>query len=439
MSTIGFQILVLVLLVLAGGFFAMAEIAVVSARKVRLRQRAEEGHKGAAVALQLAADPNRFFSTVQVGITLIGTLAGVFGGAALAEPLGAWLARFPRLAPFAQPLGFGVVVVLIAYLSLVLGELAPKRLALAYAESIAEATAPLMRFLGRLAYPAERLLTYSTRFVFRVIGIKPPAETPITEEEIKGLIRMGAAAGVIEPAEKEMAINVFRLADRRVKTVMTPRTDLVWIDLDEPEAESWRKMRESGFTYFPAYRGRPDQMLGLLSVKDLWGRMINGQDVNRETALIQPLLLHENLPALKALEYFRQADVRVALVVDEFGGIQGLVTQNDLLETLVGDVRSGSGPEEPPAIQREDGSWLLDGLLPVDELKHRLGLKDLPEEDRGYHTVGGLMMSAMGRIPRATDHFLYEGWRFEILDMDGRRVDKILVRKEEPPPPTEED
>jgi putative hemolysin len=428
MSKVLVEVLLISLLVVVNGVLAMSEMAVASARKARLRQRADEGDKGARAALELASEPNRFLSTVQVGITLVGILAGAFGGATIAEQLAASLGKVPLLAPYGEAIGIGVVVVCITYLSLVIGELVPKRVALSNAEGIAAGVARPMHLLSQVTFPIVHLLSISTEVVLWLLRVQQPTQPSVTEEEIRILLEQGARQGVFEEAEREIVDRVFLLNDLRIGSFMTPRTEMEQLDLDDPPEENWRKMIEGRHTHFPVYRGDVDKVLGLVSVKDLWSRMITGQSPDLEACLQVPLFVPESALVLQVLDLFKEAGERVALVINEYGGIEGIVTLVDILEAIVGDIPLEDTLPEPQAVQREDGSWLIDGLLPVEMLRETLDLKVLPEEElTGYHTVGGLVMMQMGRIPTATDSFAWSGLRFEVVDMDGYRVDKVLV------------
>lgn len=419
------DILFIVLLILANGVFAMSEIAVISARKARLQQRSDNGDLRARAALELANHPGHFLATVQIGITLVGILAGAFGGATIAEELAEWLRTIPLLAPYSDAIGLGIVVVTIAYLSLILGELVPKRLALNNPERIASAVAGPMRRLSLLALPAVRLLSASADAVLRVLRARASTEPPITEEEINLLIAQGTQAGMFEEAEQEMVEGVFRLGGQRVVALMTPRAKMVWLEIGDSPDEIRRKISGSTLSSFPVCRGGLDNILGVVQVKDLLSRSLAGQPVDLSATLQQPPFVPEGMPALKVLELFKETGMPIALVMDEHGGFEGLVTVRDFLEAIAGDVsRAG----EPGAVQREDGSWLVDGLMQADEFKGLLRLEQLPGEEGGsYRTVGGFVMSFLGRIPHAGDHFEWGSLRVEVLDMDGRRVDKVLV------------
>jgi putative hemolysin len=430
-------IVVILVMLLANGVLALSETALVSARKARLQQRAENGDPGAQAALELARAPSHFLSTVQIGITLVGILAGAFGEATLADTLAAGFAQLAWLEPYSKALATGTVVVGLTYLSLIIGELVPKRLALDFPEAIAAAVARPMRALSRLAAPAVHLLSRSTDLVLRLAGVRPSAEPPVTEEEINILIAQGARAGVFEATEQAIVERVFRTADRQVGELMTPRPRIVWVDADDPPEVSWRKMAASGHSYFPVYQDNRDNVLGLASVKLLWGRLVTGQTADLKTCLLKPLVVPETTPAFKVLEQFKQTGKHVALVVNEYGGTEGLLTLIDVVEALVGDLPSIEQPAEAQIVQREDGSWLADGMLTIDELLELLH-RELPAEDQGdYQTLGGFVMAELGRLPDAGDRFDWEGFRFEVVDMDGHRVDKVLIAPLHPSPPTD--
>jgi putative hemolysin len=428
MNSIALEILIILALILINGLLAMSEIAVVSARKSRLQQLSNQGNAKARAALDLANHPADFLSTVQIGITLVGILAGAFGGATIAENIAARLESIPRLAPYSEAIGVFLVVLVITYFSLVLGELVPKRLGLNNAERIAASAAAPMRFLSRLTSPLVRLLGWSTELVLKIFGYKAAVEAPVTEEEIKVLIDQGRRAGVFAEAEQDMVEAVFRLGDRNVGTLMTPRTEIVWLDLDDPPEETRRKIIDSDHGRYPIARGSLDNLVGIVQAKDLLERAISGQALDLQATMLQPLIVPESMPALKVLELFRQSRVHTALVIDEFGGLQGLVTVLDILESIVGDIPDEGEVVEPEIVQREDGSWLVDGRLPVDEFKGIFRLSSLPDEGRGYYqTLGGFVMSYLGRIPTAADNFDWAGLHFEVMDMDGYRVDKVLI------------
>lgn len=427
MSSTVFEILIVLLLIVANGVFAMSEMAIVTSRKTRLQQLAKEGSTGARAALDLAESPNRFFSTVQIGITLIGIFAGAFGGATLAEKLSVVLEQVTWLEPYSDGLAFGLVVGAITFLSLVLGELVPKRVALGNPEQIAIAVAASMGWLSRLASPVVRVLSASTELGLRVLGVKATNDPVVTAEEIRSLINQGTEDGTIESTEQELLDRVFSFGDRQVASIMTPRPDIAWIDInDSPEAIR-AELKTLVHSRFPVCRGELDRVLGIVQVKDLLGRALSEAPLDLQANLHQPLFVPETAPASEVLDRFRQSGVHLALVVDEFGSVQGLVTQVDVLEALVGDLAGNNATTDAPVVRREDGSYLVDGSLSLDELEHLV--EELPGLPRGrYRTVGGFVMARLGRIPAVTDGFHWSGFSFEILDMDGNRVDKVLVK-----------
>ncbi len=423
------ELTIIVLLVIANGVFAMAEIAVVSARKARLQQQAEAGDAGAKAALALATQPNRFLSTVQIGITLIGTLAGAFGGAALSAHIAGTLRQISWLASSADAISLALVVIGITYLSLVLGELVPKRLGLGNPEMIAARVARPMGWLACLAAPLVTLLTLSTDGVIRLMGIRPAEEPPVTEEELRILLDTGTRAGIFETSEQELVENVLRMGDRRVSALVTPHTELVRLDASDPDEVNWRKMIASPHQHFPVYRGRPDNVLGLVSVKALWTRMILGQQPVLTECLEEPLFVPESAPALKVLETLRSAQRQAALVLDEYGGVMGMITLFDLLEGLAGEFLTPGGGDASDIVRREDGSWLVDGLLPLDEFEDAFGARIRPEEEKDYQTLAGFVLDRLGHIPTVGDHFDWEGLRFEVVDMDHLRIDRLLISR----------
>jgi putative hemolysin len=428
MSSITFEILIILVLIIANGVFSMSEMAIVSARKVRLQQLANQGNINAQAALKLAESPNQFFSTIQIGITLIGILTGAFGGATIAAKLAVYLRLIPFLAPYSQPISFGIVVLIITYLSLIVGELVPKRLALNNPEAIAAFVAIPMRAIAAIASPVVYLLSASTDMVLRVLGIRPSTEPQVTEEEIKILIEQGTEAGTFEEAEQDMVERVFRLGDRPVSSFMTPRPDIVWLDLEDTPEENRQKMVESAYSRYPVCQEGLDNVLGVIPVTDLLARSLKGEPLDLTVGLRQPVFVPESTRGLKVLELFKQTITHMALVVDEYGVIQGLVTLNDIMSEIVGDVPAGPGQDEPQAVQREDGSWLLDGMLGVEEFLEIFGMEEWESEERGsYQTLGGFVITHLGRIPAAADHFEWQGMRIEVMDMDGNRVDKVLV------------
>jgi putative hemolysin len=422
------EILILLALVLLNGYFAMSELAVVSSRPVRLEVQARKGGRGARLALALARDPGRMLSTVQFGITLVGIVAGAFGGATLAEPLADTLARMPALAPLSAEIAYTLVVVAITCLSLIVGELVPKHLALRAPERIAALVAPTIDLMSRISTPAVWLLQRSSRFVLRLLGSEPQPAEAVTEEEVRMLIAEGTRSGVFHRQEQEMILRVLRLADRPVRGIMTPRLELVWLDLDDDPQEIARVIRESGHSRFVVAKGSLDGVLGVVHVRSLLEACLAGRPLDLRGAVRPMLVVPDTMPVLRALEALRQARVSMALVVDEYGEVEGVVTVADVLEAVVGDMPERHLGEEPAIVQREDGSMLMDGLLPTDEVKLTLGLDRLPDEE-GYHTLAGFVLAQLGRVPEEGQTVAYGGWRFEVVDMDGRRIDKVLVHR----------
>ncbi len=367
MSSIWIEILIILLLILFNALFAMAEIAIVSGRKARLQQLADDGDVSAKSALDLANSPGDFLSTIQVGITLVGVLSGAFGGATIAKELAPLIAGIPALAPYSDAISIVVVVLPITYLTIVAGELVPKRIGLNYAESIARMIASPMRLLSILAMPIVRLLSMSTDLVLWVLGVKPSTEPPVTEEEIKVLMDQGAKAGVFEEAEGDMVENIFQLGDRRVSSMMVPRPDLTVLYLDDTVQDIVKKIAESGHSSYPVCDNELDNVIGIVYVKDLLKRQLERGTIDLKASMKEPLFIPESMPALKALELFKKSGKHMAVVIDEYGGLQGLVTIHDIMESVVGDVPT---IDSPRAVQRDDGSWLVDGMLPVDEFKN---------------------------------------------------------------------
>jgi putative hemolysin len=423
------EIIIILGLILINGLFAMSEIAVVSARKARLQQAAEEGDARARTALDLASHPLGFLATVQIGISLAGILAGVYGGATITERLAGVLATVPVLAPYSQALSVGVVVLTITYFSLVLGELAPKRLALANPERIAARMAGSMAAIARVAQPLVRFLSASTDLVTRPFGIHTLDQPSVTPEEIRILIEQGTQTGVFEEAEQDMIESVLHLDDRRVGSLMTPRTQIAWIDVEDTAEVIRDKIVSSRHSRFPICEGSLENVIGILRTKDLLAQSLSCQPLDLRSIVQTPLFVPETTSALRMLELFRDHKRHIALVTDEFGSIQGIVTHNDILEAVVGVMPSAGEPAAPGAIRREDGSWLVDGLVDLDTFKTLFQIEELPDEAQGvYQTVGGFAMHQIGAIPVVGQTFAWQGFRFEVVDMDGRRVDKMLVQ-----------
>lgn len=421
-----FEIVVIFLLILLNGFFAMSELALVSARRARLQGMAEDKVAGARAALKLIEEPTRFLSTVQIGITLVGILAGAYSGATLSQPLAETLAGTPLPDGWAYPVAVGIVVAAITYFSLVVGELVPKRIAMNNAERIAVLAARPMSVLARIGAPLVWLLRGSTDIVLKVLRVPPQAQSTVTEEEVKTMIAEGTESGVFETVERDMIEGVLRLADRSVRSVMTPRVDVVWIDLDDDMETIGREIRESGHSRFPVARRELDQIEGVVQTKDLLSNSLEMGTVDIEACIKQPLVVHDRTPVLKLLEIFRATSIHLAIVVDEYGSVEGIVTSTDILTAIAGDLPEGVEGEDQDAVQRPDGSWLLDAMLSVHEVERRLGISDM-RSDGDYDTLAGFMLEQFDRIPTTGESFSWRDRQFEVVDMDGRRIDKVLV------------
>jgi len=418
---------IVLLLILVNGFFAMSELALVSARRGRLRGLARGGSKGAVVALALLSDPTRFLSTVQIGITAVGIAAGAYSGATLAEPLAALLAGLPLPASLPLlPLSFALVVALITYLTLIVGELVPKRLALARAEEIAAAVAGPMALLARIATPLVVLLRGSTEALLRLLGRSESERLAVTEEEVRALIAEGTEIGVFHAAERNLIEGVLRLADRPVASTMTPRARVVWLDLNEPVESVRAKFAETGRSRFLVAAGTLDSLRGMVLAKDLATRQLAGETTDLRACLRFPLEVRDSLPILRALELFRITGVHLAVVRDVDGRVAGILTPTDVLQAIAGDLPEEDRAEEPPAVRRADGSWLMDGGLPMTEAARLLHRPDLAEA-AGPSTLAGFYRETLGGAPEIGALARHGGLRFEIVDMDGRRIDRLLV------------
>ncbi|GAA4334164.1 hemolysin family protein [Pigmentiphaga soli] len=425
------EIALLLVLFIANGVFAMSEIAVVTARRSRLQQRAEEGDARARAALELAEHPTHFLSTVQIGITSISILTGIVGEGALAQPLAEWIRiHVPALAPWSGGLALTLVVIAITLLSIVIGELVPKRLGQMHAETISGLIAAPMRVLSWVATPFVRLLSLATDTLLRLLGARENDEHIVSEEEIQVLMAQGTTAGIFEQAEQQMVRNVFRLDERKLSSLMVPRSDIVYLDVTDPPEVSKAKIETSQHSRFPVCRGDLSDVIGFISAKELLARALAGAPFDLTSRLAPVLYVPETLTGTELVENFRNARTQTALVVDEYGDVQGLVTLRDVLEAIVGEFHTTAAPGESSAVRRDDGSWLLDGLIDTHELADRLGIKDMPEgESESYHTLSGMIMLLLGRIPRTAEQVEWGGWRFEIVDMDGKRVDKVLATR----------
>lgn len=424
------EFLVIVFLALLNGVLAMAELAIVSAKKARLASSAEAGSQSAAQALSLQADPEIFLPTVQVGITLVGTISAAFGGSTLAAPVGALLAQWEPLKPFATQLAFVLVVGIISYINLVLGELVPKRLALHFPEKMATLVAPLLVWLAKLTKPVVWVLGVSSNVVLRLLGVKASSESSVTEEDFHHLLAESTRAGVFESREESLVQRVLSLDDRAVSKIMRPRSDVVWLDLSGSPTDNLEKIRTSHHSKYPVCRGSLDQVLGTVAVRDLLVHTTAESDELKGVTdeVHPPLLIPEHLSSLALLERFQTSGQHVGLVVDEYGTVTGLVTVNDILRAIVGDLPTLGVQVDQNILEREDGSLLVDGATVVDVLFAQVEL-DMPG-DAKYHTVAGFVIEQLGHIPQEGDHFTYQGWKFEVMDMDAHRVDKILLSRD---------
>ena len=428
------EIAILFALICLNGVFAMSEIALVTARKARLQKLIDEGDSGAAAAVKLGEDPTRFLSTIQIGITSIGVLNGIVGEAALAAPMAMWMVSLGVPDAYASFAATGIVVLTITYFSIVVGELVPKRIGQSYPETFARLVARPINFLALATKPFVILLSASTRALLRLMGVKETKGTPVTEEEIHAMLVEGTSAGVIESHEHTMVRNVFRLDDRQIGSLMVPRADIVCLDVDDSFEDNLRHIEESDHARFPVVQGGIENILGVINARQWLARALKDKSQSlREQALQAPLYVPETITGMELLDNFRLSDVHMAFVIDEYGEVQGIITLQDLIEAITGEFQPRD-PETSWAVQRDDGSWLLDGHIPVPELKDRLGLEEVPEEERGrYHTLSGMIMLLTGTLPKVADAVQWEGWKLEIVDMDGRAIDKVLAMRLPPP------
>jgi putative hemolysin len=423
------EILFLLALVLLNGSLAMSEIALVTARRARLTRLAEAGDQAAALAIRLGEDPNRFLSTIQIGITSIGVLSGIVGEAAFVIPVTAWLETLGLGHESSVIIATGMVVVGITYVSIVVGELVPKRLGQIDPEGIARLVARPMNAMSVVARPFVILLAWSTSTLLRLLGQLDQESPKVTEDEIEALLQEGSDAGVIDQSEHHMVRNVFRLDDRQIGSLMVPRGEIAWLDLNRPIEDNLARIERSEHSRFPVCRGGLDEILGVATMKQLFNQSLRIGEVDLAADLDPVTYVPESLTGMELLDEFRANGTQMVFVVDEYGDVLGLVTLQDVLEAVTGEFIPRN-PEDAWAVQREDGSWLIDGLIPILELKDRLGLKNVPEEEKGrYHTLSGMLMLLLGRLPQTGDATEWEGWRLEIVDMDGKRIDKVLAAR----------
>ncbi|GCF12013.1 hemolysin family protein [Dictyobacter arantiisoli] len=432
-SFTGFEIVIIFVLIFANSFFAASEIAIVSARRGRLQQQADAGRQGAKQALQLAENPDRFLATVQIGITLISTLASAFGGASISAPLTQWISTIPTLRPYANSIALGIVVLLITFFTLVIGELAPKHLALQSAEKIAIRVAPFMNALSKIARPAVIFLSFSANLLLRILGQYHPTKEIVTEEDIVYLAREGAVSGTVESKEEEFISRVFRFTDRTVSSVMMPRTEIVAIEANTPFTQVIETFMSSGYTRLPLYEGTLDNIVGVLYAKDLLRSRANNQkdeDINLRTLARPAFFISEFQHVDDLLTTFRRKGIHIAIVIDEYSQVTGLVTLEDILEELVGEIQDEyDQPENTTIVQREDGSWLIDAMTDYEVVLDKIKMALTEEDDhRNYHTLAGLILAHIGRIPKVGEKFTIHDFIVEIVDMDGRRIDKVLIK-----------
>lgn len=418
----------LIFLILLNGAFAMSEMALTASRKARLQVMLESGQAGAQAAMNLHENPTKFLSVVQIGITSIGILNGIVGEAAFSQPLAAWLIQdFGVSAQVASISSTGLVVVCITFLTIIFGELVPKRLGQMYPETVARLVARPMEWLSLGARPFVKVLMWCTEATLGLLGVRGSPSRSVTEEEIAASLEEGLDAGVIEAQEHQMVRNVFRLDDRTVGSMMIPRTDIVWLDATAPLEEVLQSIADQEHSRYPVCRGGLNDVLGVISAQTLLQQQLQGQTLSLTDGLQAPVFVPETLSGMELLEQFRGSSAQLVFVVDEYGEVQGVITVRDLLEAITGEFTTATA-DDAWAVKRGDGSWLFDGLIPVPELKDRLELKELPEEDRGrYNTLAGMVMLLLGRLPQTTDAVEWEGWRFEVVDLDGKRVDKVLA------------
>ena len=435
MGGVGTEIVVVLVLLLANGLFAMSEISIVAARKVRLQQRADDGDRLAKAALALAHSPTTFLSTVQIGISLVGVLAGAYGGANIAESLQVRLEQVPLVAPYAEGVALGLVVAAITYLSLIIGELVPKRIGLNHPETIASWVAIPMMGLARIGAPLVALLTGSTNLVLRIFGIKGDADPHLTEDEIRAVISQGAESGALEEDEESLVQRVFRVGDQRVGAIMTPRLDIEWVDVNATDDQLRQFLGGHSHGQFVVCQDSLDNVLGTVRAADLLTMAMKNGPITLKTLIKEPLFVPDSMGIFKLLEALKTSHRHMAIVLDEFGAVEGLVTVTDLLEAFVGSLPTDAAGERAIVV-RGDGSWLVDGATPITDVLNDLGLDELPHGESGtYHTLGGFVMARLGRIPRTADAFDWGGMRFEVIDMDGRRIDKVLVNRLTPNEP----
>ncbi|MBK8159006.1 MAG: HlyC/CorC family transporter [Rhodospirillaceae bacterium] len=423
-TSLWFEILIVLLLVLLNGFFAMSELAIVSARRARLKPIADAGHRGAKKALELAEDPTMFLSTVQIGITLVGVVAGAYSGATLSAPLARVLGDWPLIADYAYPVAVTLVVACITYLSLIIGELVPKRVAMNHAEAIAIRVSLPMALIAKIGAPLVLILRLSTNAILTLIGLSGDRDTQVTEEEVKTMVAEGAESGVFDEEERYMIDRVLHLADYSIRSIMTPRPDIDWIDVNDPAEVSLQHVIASGHSRLLLCQGNVDEVLGVVDAKDLLQQLATGQKMDPQLCVKIPLTLHETTTILRLLELFRHAPTRVAIVLDEYGSVEGIVTQADIFTVIAGEMSEEEDADDAIAA-RGAGSWLIDGRTRLIDVERKIGASGFVHSD--YSTLAGLVLHRLGRVPRVGESVTYNGFRLEVVDLDGRRIDKVLV------------
>lgn len=440
MQSVHTELLLLLGLLVANGFFSMSELALTSARKTRLRELAEDGDARAARALAVAENPARFLSTVQIGITLVGTFAGAIGGAQLADDIAPLLIGLPLVGEHARIAAISLVVLAITLASVVLGELVPKRVALSAPETIARHVAGPIARLSTLAHPILTALAWMTERILKVFGLGKIQDQSVSEGEINDLVQQGLRTGAFNPTESEMVAGVLELDQLGVTAIMTPRPKVVFLNLEDADEVNWRKIVTSGHSRYPVYNGHRDQIVGVVTVKAIWANSAFGVPASLRNVMSAPLLVPESMTVIHLIEQFRKTGQHIALIADEFGAIQGLVTMIDVMEAIAGDLPEKGRRAAPEARKREDGSWLIDATLVIPEFKELLNIDQLPHEDTAeFKTAGGFVMTYFGRIPRAGDYFDHDGWRLEVVDMDRHRIDKLLATRLPETPPGDDE
>ncbi|WP_199883707.1 hemolysin family protein [Anaerosinus massiliensis] len=428
--SVSLEITIIAILIIINGLLVMTEMSVIESRKNKLEKLADTGNTGAKFALNIIEEPTRVLSSTQIGITLIGILIGTLAGEKLAPALGSYFEKIPYAAPYADITALLLIVAVITYITLVIGELIPKKIATYNPEPILSKLAKPLRYLEKITQPLVSFLSFSTNFTLSLIGINSKKETTITEDEIRTLIEQGTEEGTFEKTEQDMVDKIFRLSDQKASALMTPRTQMIWLDLEESLEQNLTIINENPDTTFPVAKDSLDEFVGILHTKDLLKRSLAGESINLEKCIHTPMFIPKSMPSFKVLENFQETGTHEAIVLDEFGGVVGFITMKDIVSEVLGDISANQDPEPIQIIKRDETSWLIDGLLPIDEFKDHFDLDELPDEDRDqYQTMGGFITSYLDYIPVASEHFIWNGFKFEVVDMDRVRVDKILVTK----------